>query len=510
MKETLELLTHFHKGDDVTAPEKPPKAKGRSSPQFATENPADPVAQAHWALRKAEFDLFKEFSEDDYGTIDSEDFDREYAALCKSTGMTKWEVDGAVMAYATLQDLPKLRELQRTYQRLDLKHLDAVREAVHDFGENASPEALAAVDELMVDTFTPTRYNQQLPTYSTIKRRINKLIADFDNAAAFDYSKRKEREDRPRTIPPGECTITFHNGRVGSGNTGMTIMGDIATMALTHASIVATGRAYGLSLEETVLKLLNGEITPTGGAKVSVYAPKGPDGGVDTTKSVYFPGFGWTNAVGTEMFHALAGLDGFEAKIPPTFVDMDDAATHSVNGYAAPSNIKEFVRLRDGTCIFPGCTVNARLCQLDHRIPYDEGGPTTASNLYCLCQKHHNVKTDKRAFYLPDPATGEIVWLFEDGTYAITSPEGFLPDQVTPVLPHWKSSLEDLRRRKKKSAHFYAKAHTLIDAYDAGAPYTETIAALEKLEEEYDMRFPFAPEPPPEAPPAPPPEKVEV
>lgn len=483
------------------------------TPSFATENPSDPVAQAHWALRKAEYELFKEYAEGDRDLVDSRDFDQEYARLSKSTGMPKWQVDSAVMAYMALRELPRLRELQREYQRLDLPRLKAVSDAMDSFGENATPEVYAAVDEVMVEIFTPHRHNAALPTVSTIKRRINKLIADFDNAAAFCPENRKEREERPKNIPPGSCDVTFHNGRVGANQSGMTMMGDIATMAMTRAIIDATARSHGLTLEETVLKLLTGEITPSGNATVSVYAPKGPDGSVDLTKSVFFPGFGWTNAVGTEKFHSLAGLNGFETKNPATFVDLESTATHTVNGHDAPEKVKEFVRMRDGHCIFPGCTVPARRCQLDHRIAYEEGGPTTASNLYCLCQKHHNVKTDKRAFYLPDPFTGDIVWLFADGTYAITKPAGFLHDQVTPTAPRWVSTLSQVRRHKQKVAHFYAQAHKLIDGYEAGTPYPTTIEALEKLEQEYGLKFPFAPEPPAQEPDPdfePPPEDDEV
>ncbi|HIX78647.1 MAG TPA: hypothetical protein H9978_01630 [Candidatus Corynebacterium faecipullorum] len=29
------------------------------------------------------------------------------------------------------------------------------------------------------------------------------------------------------------------------------------------------------------------------------------------------------------------------------------------------------------------------------------------------------MKTDRRAFYLVDPTTGDVVWLFSDGTYAL-------------------------------------------------------------------------------------------
>jgi hypothetical protein len=52
----------------------------------------------------------------------------------------------------------------------------------------------------------------------------------------------------------------------------------------------------------------------------------------------------------------------------------------------------EFVRCRDLTCRFPGCTKSATVADLDHTIPYPYG-PTCASNLKCVCRDHHLLKT---------------------------------------------------------------------------------------------------------------------
>ena len=87
-----------------------------------------------------------------------------------------------------------------------------------------------------------------------------------------------------------------------------------------------------------------------------------------------------------------------------------------------------FIRCRDMTCRFPGCDEPAHHCDVDHTIAYP-AGPTQASNLKCLCRKHHLLKTfwgwrDKQ---LPD---GTVVW---------TSPRG--PDLHHPprqpnTIPH--------------------------------------------------------------------------
>jgi hypothetical protein len=83
-------------------------------------------------------------------------------------------------------------------------------------------------------------------------------------------------------------------------------------------------------------------------------------------------------------------------------------------GYAPSRALQDFVRCRDLTCRWPGCDRPAIDCDLDHTIPYSDGGPTHASNLKCYCRTHHLVKTfwgwrDKQ---LPD------------GTMILTSPAG--------------------------------------------------------------------------------------
>ncbi|MBS4728807.1 HNH endonuclease [Mycobacterium sp. SM1] len=83
-------------------------------------------------------------------------------------------------------------------------------------------------------------------------------------------------------------------------------------------------------------------------------------------------------------------------------------------GYVPSKALADFVRCRDLTCRWPGCDRPAHDCDLDHTIPYSNGGPTHASNLKCYCRTHHLVKTfwgwrDKQ---LPD------------GTLILTSPSG--------------------------------------------------------------------------------------
>ncbi|MCI1749463.1 MAG: HNH endonuclease [Acidipropionibacterium sp.] len=51
--------------------------------------------------------------------------------------------------------------------------------------------------------------------------------------------------------------------------------------------------------------------------------------------------------------------------------------------------IRRALEVRDGGCIFPGCTVPADLCQAHHIRPWWNEGPTSLDNLCLVCRHHH-------------------------------------------------------------------------------------------------------------------------
>jgi hypothetical protein len=82
--------------------------------------------------------------------------------------------------------------------------------------------------------------------------------------------------------------------------------------------------------------------------------------------------------------------------------------------YTPSPALAAFVRARDLTCRWPGCDVPATHCDLDHTIPYAQGGPTHAGNTKCYCRTHHLMKT----FW------GWTEKQLADGTLILTSPAG--------------------------------------------------------------------------------------
>ena len=103
--------------------------------------------------------------------------------------------------------------------------------------------------------------------------------------------------------------------------------------------------------------------------------------------------------------------------------------------YVPSAGLARFVRCRDLTCRFPGCDEPADHCDLDHTIPYP-AGPTQASNLACLCRKHHLLKTfwGWRDVQLPD---GTVIWTAPSGQTYTTHPGSRLlfPTLCRPTAP---------------------------------------------------------------------------
>ena len=61
--------------------------------------------------------------------------------------------------------------------------------------------------------------------------------------------------------------------------------------------------------------------------------------------------------------------------------------------YEPPQALVDFLMARDRTCRFPGCRQPARLADIDHAQPWEEGGETSIENMGLLCRRHHRMKT---------------------------------------------------------------------------------------------------------------------
>lgn len=102
------------------------------------------------------------------------------------------------------------------------------------------------------------------------------------------------------------------------------------------------------------------------------------------------------------------------AKDQPTFTAWRCIVTDDVHGtvlgvsdpiwtprHDPPPRLHGLAAAMEPVCVFPGCRRAVRLCDMDHRIPYDphdpegrhRGGRTCSCNLETLCRGHHQQKT---------------------------------------------------------------------------------------------------------------------
>lgn len=98
--------------------------------------------------------------------------------------------------------------------------------------------------------------------------------------------------------------------------------------------------------------------------------------------------------------------------------------------YPVTNAIRQWMRLRDARCSFPGCNNQSLDNEADHLLAWSDGGGTGISNLGQACRKHHRLKHSSR--WQPVDAT-------RDESPGWVSPAGrFYPgEQQDWEPPYW-------------------------------------------------------------------------
>jgi hypothetical protein len=60
--------------------------------------------------------------------------------------------------------------------------------------------------------------------------------------------------------------------------------------------------------------------------------------------------------------------------------------------YRPSAALRHLIEIRHATCTHPGCRRAATRCDLDHTVPYDQGGRTCTCNMGPRCRHHHQAK----------------------------------------------------------------------------------------------------------------------
>ena len=98
--------------------------------------------------------------------------------------------------------------------------------------------------------------------------------------------------------------------------------------------------------------------------------------------------------------------------------------------YTVPADLRRWLRLRDGTCRFPGCTRPASRSDIDHTTAWEHGGATDFDNLAHLCAPHHRLKHQTLWSVESEPG-GVLLWTSPAGQTHRTHPETYLGPPAT-------------------------------------------------------------------------------
>ena len=364
---------------------------------YIVNDPKDPLAVKATEIRKQDYLFWKDAKPDL-----EDDFDISCHTLATRTGLSERRTRDITMALYRLAELPLTMTLQETYYFLDFSRLITIDAVLSKLGD-VPAETLERIDQELSRYLTPSKPGQVLPSNTNLRRKLNGLIA-------IENPSTEENKEAP-TKNNSYFTYSSFGGKAG-----LAVEFDETTLIAIDEHISKAAEEHGLSKAEALAKLILGEIESR--TKVVLHMYRAHD---QESAPAFIRRFGWVSPETADNLR------------PAQTRDMDLAKEMESESYVTPPLIGAYVEGRDGVCRWPGCYRPAESCQKDHRIDHARGGKTAGSNLASLCQHHHNVKTDGGAFYIMDPHTGDIVWLFDDGRWEYDEPQG----PLAPKNKNW-------------------------------------------------------------------------
>ncbi len=129
------------------------------------------------------------------------------------------------------------------------------------------------------------------------------------------------------------------------------------------------------------------------------------------------PGLGWVSPTTVAALFRSLPLEVARAVFE---AGTGTLVSHTASAYRPPPAMREFVRVRDGTCRMWGCGRRAECTDLDHTRPWPDGG-TSPGNLVSLCRRHHRMK--QLGLWRPSLSEdGTLSWTSGAGTTRVTEP----------------------------------------------------------------------------------------
>jgi hypothetical protein len=291
------------------------------------------------------------------------------------------------------------------------------------------------------DQNTTTKADAEAAAADVAAQKAAAQKAAAEKAAAQKAAAQKAAADAAATA---DAAVKADGAEAaGAGTAGAAASADAADDAdavvfdeRTHTQIMAdvfcdlllTGHTHGHGTTEAGRDAIN-TIVPT----VHVTIPATTLAGV-TVGGAAVDGFG---PIDTDTARHLAGLAKAWVRV---FTDPCSGIPISVDRYRPSKKQKLFLQVRDRHCRFPGCRRPAQTCDIDHTIPYAQGGPTCLCNLEHFCKRHHTVKHDT-AWSVEQLPGGILRFTAPTRRVHTTRPPGtvrFTPVQLIDPDPHLK------------------------------------------------------------------------
>jgi hypothetical protein len=386
----------------------------------------------------------------------------------------------AALAHAGLLEWSKLHLLVVSLNRLEPAAAEAVERLLIPDADLAVAHAAAEGAELDVRA-DPEHPGGNLPRVSSwvfprLQREIAAAIAVVDRDAAAERAARA-RAERAVTATPEDDGTARLSAR-GPAEAVAAVMTDLDAVA---AAAKAAGDSRTLDqvrADEFFHRLTNGRYGASAGRSrdIARLAGGGDEGGecscsgwtkagprVGLQISLTMPlttwlglaadpgqlaGYGPITAALARQMAADAARDNPATTTWRCVVTDDEHRTVvgvgrpvSTPRHDPPVRLAAFVAAAEPTCVFPGCDIPVKRCDIDHRISYPDGA-TCSCNLQPLCRTHHRLKTSNHlAVRLLQPGEdptappGTLEWKTRAGFTYRREPSVPVPPALWSALP---------------------------------------------------------------------------
>jgi hypothetical protein len=287
--------------------------------------------------------------------------------------------------------------------------------AIHDAISGLSDEVVAAVEARVL----PAAPRQTLAQFKRSVRRAV-IAADPRTAQERHVYAAQARQVTMTPLEDGMAEISAVTTAEGAA----TVMTALSSLALRHR-VAGDERTIDQRRADALVDLCAGALA---GAELPTRHGRRPDIQVTLTlqtllgldeEPAELAGYGPITAANARR---IAAAGEWRALLVD---DRGALLDYGRTTYRPPRDLSDFVIARDRVCAFPGCGLAAERCDIDHQVPFDAGGSTSARNLHPLCRHHHRLKHE----------AGWTVTANADGSFTWRSPNGHTYLSVTPPYP---------------------------------------------------------------------------